>query len=290
MSPIPFSKYHGLGNDVILIDALERPALAGLDWSALAPAWCDRRTGIGADGILVLQPDADDRVRVRIINADGSDGGVCGNGLRCAALHLVDRHGADPDRVRLVTARGPTDVRCVRRGGELIATVDMGEPILDAHAIPVLADKPRVIDAEPVVPLALGVRMTCVSVGNPHAVFFENHFGQVDLSRVGPLIERHPRFPRRVNVQVACVQSPARATLRTWERGVGLTRACGTGACAVLVAGVLTGRLARQADIELVGGVLNIEWNQAANRLLMTGPAERTFTGQATSHHTPPTF
>lgn len=169
----------------------------------------------------------------------------------------------------------------------MTATVDMGEPILDARAIPVLADEPHVIDAEPVVPLAPGVRMTCVSVGNPHAVFFENRPGQVDLCRLGPIIERHPRFPRRVNVQVACVQSPARATVRTWERGVGLTRACGTGACAVLVAGVLTGRLARRADIELVGGVLNIEWNEAANRLLMTGPAERTFTGEALVRRTP---
>jgi diaminopimelate epimerase len=279
MSQIPFSKYHGLGNDVILIDAVERPDLAGLDWRRLAPAWCDRHVGVGGDGVLVVGPIEDAGVRVRIVNADGSDGGVCGNGLRCAALHLVEHHGAEAACVRLVTARGATAVRCGWNGGRFAATVDMGEPILEAGLIPVLAETGRVIDAEPVAPVGSGARMTCVSMGNPHAVFFVERVGEVDLARVGPMVERHPRFPERVNVQVAEAVSPTLARVRTWERGAGLTRACGTGACSVLVAGVLTGRLRRSAEVELEGGRLTVEWNEASNRVLLTGPAERVFGG-----------
>lgn len=279
MNAVPFTKYHGLGNDFILVDAIEHPALASLDWPALAPSWCDRRTGVGADGVLLLDRPGD-IVRARIINADGSDGGVCGNGLRCAALHLVERHGSDPAAIRLLTGRGPADIHCQGRGESFLATVDLGEPVLDAPDIPVVADTPRVIDAEPVLPIAPGARMTCVSLGNPHAIFFVDRPDAIDLAAIGPLIERHPRFPRRANVHLARVVSPTRAEVRTWERGVGLTRACGTGAGAVAVAGVLTERLARRAEIDLPGGRLLVEWNDAVNRVHLTGPAARVYEGR----------
>ncbi|MBM4109319.1 MAG: diaminopimelate epimerase [Phycisphaerae bacterium] len=278
MNPVPFSKYHGLGNDLVLLDAIRTPALLDLDWPGLAPSWCDRHAGVGADGLLVVAATPDADARVAVINADGSDGGVCGNGLRCVARHLVEHHGADPTRVRLHTPRGPTDVRC-STSGPFLATVDMGPPALDADAIPVLAETPRVIDAEPVGAIAPGARMTCVSMGNPHVVFFVDDADAVDLARVGPMVEHHPRFPRRVNVQVAQVLSSDRARLRTWERGAGLTRACGTGACATLVAGVLTHRLERRATVELPGGPLEVEWDPRSGRVLMTGPAVPVFTG-----------
>lgn len=279
LDSFPFSKYHGLGNDLILIDGIERPDLLSFEWAAQAPALCDRHTGIGGDGLLVVAPAPDADARVTVINADGSDGGVCGNGLRCVARHLIERHAAHPQRIRLLTPRGRTGVRCTA-SGPFAATVDMGAPTLDAPAIPVLAGTPRVVDADPIVALTPGVRMTCVSMGNPHAVFFVEDAGAVDLAQLGPRIERHPIFPQRVNVQIAQVLSPTRALVRTWERGAGVTRACGTGACATLVAGVLTNRLDRRATIELATGSLDIAWDRGSDRVAMTGPAERVFTGQ----------
>jgi diaminopimelate epimerase len=275
---IDFTKAHGLGNDLILVDALDRPDWLTLDWPALARRWCDRHTGIGADGLLLLSPADAAHARMTVLNADGSDGGMCGNGLRCVARLLVERRGADPAAVRVASSRGTLLISC--RTDPFLATVDMGQPGLDARDLPALAQQPRLIDAPPPIDLGSGVRMTCVSMGNPHAVLIGPGVAGLDPAAVGPRLETHRMFPARCNVQFVTIERRDLAIVRTWERGAGLTRACGTGACAALVAGVLTGRLDRRAGVRLPGGELDLCWDDAAGHVFMTGPAELVFTGR----------
>lgn len=304
MVEIAFFKVHGLRNDFILVDALAEPARARLDWPALAPKLCHRHTGIGADGILVVQapgPGVSADAAMRIINADGSDGGMCGNGIRCVARHLVVHHRR-ATTLRIGTARGVLPVTCSVDGPGFMATVDMGEPVLEPARIPVRLGGERAVDAAITLAIAaddpkrgpaleslgkparatvdgLEVRIAAVSMGNPHAVVFIADAARLPLEVLGPAMEHHPAFPQRVNAQFLEVTGPARAKLRTWERGAGATLACGTGACAALVAGVLAGRLERRAEIRVPGGPLLIEWDAGTNRVAMTGPAEETFSG-----------
>lgn len=280
MEPVDFVKVQGLGNDLILVDAIDRAGLAGLDWGELSRRWCDRHTGVGADGLLLLRRAEGADAWMSVFNADGSDGGMCGNGVRCVARYLVERRGAEASGVRVLTARGVLGVRCRREGGVFLATVDMGEPGLEARDVPARSGVARLIDARPPVDLGPDVAMTCVSMGNPHAVLFGDGVERLDAGTQGPRLERHEMFPRRVNVQFARVLGPGLAEVRTWERGAGLTRACGTGACATLVAGVLTGRLKSEATIRLPGGELGVRWDGPGSGVLMTGPAELVFAGR----------
>ncbi len=280
---IPFTKVHGLGNDFILIDSLAHPHLAALDFAALAPKWCDRHRAIGADGVLILSPSVQGaHARMTIVNSDGSDGGMCGNGIRCIARHMVEHHAHAADTLTIQTARGNLPIRIHRDTASRFtaAEVDMGEPILDAARITVLAKSSPVIDLE----LAgiANLRATCVSMGNPHAVFFVDDVAAIDLHRLGPTIEKHAAFPKATNVQFVQVLSPTHARVRTWERGTGPTLACGTGACAVLVAGVLTYRLSRAATLTLPGGDLRVKWDDQTGHVIMTGPAEEVFAGTIT--------
>lgn len=291
-----FTKMHGLGNDYVYVNGfVERVE----DPASLAVKVADRHTGIGGDGlILVLPPEVgvEADVRMRMFNADGTESEMCGNGVRCVAKYAFD-HGLTKNKpMRVQTGRGVLSIDYHRNGdGKLaMATVNMGEPILDPPTIPVrLPDLVQVVnhpikglfdwpDAAWVKRCGLDQRMTCVSMGNPHVVLYCDDVSKVPLEQVGPIIEHHKVFPRRINVHFAHVHAggDGEVTMRTWERGSGITMACGTGACAVAVAGVLTGRTARKLLAHLPGGDLHLEWREADNHVYMTGPATEVFTGE----------
>lgn len=303
--PIPFLKMHGLGNDYIYVDAFNSPALATRrDLPTLARQISDRHFGVGSDGlILVCKPSPEGRadgaqVRMRMFNADGSEAEMCGNGVRCVAKFAYDRLGFRTNPILVETERGVLSIRTrANRGKMTRATVDMGEPILELKNIPVersritRAKKPFewMVEADGVTIVA-----TFVSMGNPHAVVFltgyegepregrafeRRSLEDVDLMRVGPVLESHDAFPSRMNIHFVEVDRKSEASMITWERGSGPTLACGTGACAVLVAGVLTGRLSRSATINLPGGKLAIEWDERTNHVHMSGPASEVFEG-----------
>ncbi len=311
MNAIRFSKMHGIGNDYVYIDAdaqhVEDPA-------ALARAVSDRHTAIGGDGvILVARPSADCAAdaRMRIFNADGSEAQMCGNGLRCVAKFVVDRGMSAANPLRVETGRGVLSVRWWRGVDGLVseAEVDMGAPMLSASQIGVrwsgVASEDRLVgvrfdramwreaiaaqdapgggraesdlawwDAAGMEPTA-----TLVSMGNPHIVFWCAEPDRVPLERVGATIEHHAFFPQRINVHFAAVCARDHLRMRTWERGSGITLACGTGASAVLVAGVLEDRCARSADIDLPGGRLRIAWDAHDGSVRMRGPATHAFDG-----------
>jgi len=287
---ITFTKMHGIGNDYVYVDCFGQ-SLDGVDVPDLARRMSDRHTGIGADGLILIRlPEADAAadVRMQMYNADGSRSEMCGNGIRCVAKYAVDhglaaaRHGTEAE-IRIQTDGGVRLVSAALRDGRVEAVrVDMGEPILAPSDIPVNVDGDRCIRAA----LAVGeqmLRMTCVSMGNPHAVVFAEAADDLDVRALGPAVERHALFPNRVNLHVAVALSRREASMQTWERGSGVTLACGSGACAVLVAGVLEGRLDRKARLHLPGGDLDIEWAEAdgghLGSVYMTGPAVEVFTG-----------
>lgn len=288
-----FVKMHGIGNDYIYLDAFGEPDLAQRpDLPDLSRAMSNRHTGIGSDGlILVCRPRSDDAdVRMRMFNADGSESEMCGNGVRCVAKFAHDRLGITAQPMRIETGRGVLAIEYQTRSGRLEeATVDMGEPILDPAAIPF--DPERLILAREhtyriEIPGSTWLA-TFVSMGNPHAVIFQeeqedlalDQLRSLELDRLGPRLEHHRAFPNRINAHFVAVHSRQEATMRTWERGSGITQACGTGACAVLVAGILTGRLDREALLHLPGGDLRIAWNAQNNHVFMTGPATEVFSG-----------
>ena len=282
-----FVKMHGAGNDYVYIDCFTERTPA--DPAGLAPRIADRHRGVGGDGLVLVLPSTQAAARMRMFNADGSEAEMCGNGVRCVA-HLVVAHGHAPaGPVAIETGRGVLTVD-VRRTAERLSQVrvDMGEPFLEAGRIPVVgAGEGRIVDAacaalaatEPWWEAAgLDPRMTCVSMGNPHVIFYCRNVAAVPLETVGPRIEKHPLFPQRVNVHFVEVLASDRVRMRTWERGSGITLACGTGASAVCVAGVLTGRTGRRIVAELPGGELELEW-ASSGHVFMTGPAAEVFEG-----------
>ncbi len=282
---------HGLGNDYVYVD-LRRERVA--DPGRLARAVSDRHRGLGSDGlILVGPPDAAEAdVRMRIFNADGSEAPMCGNGIRCVARLAVERGIASANPLRVQTGHGTLQVRWRRTGeGGFEAAVGMGTPHLACETLP--ACVPGVAPGGRVVghPLPTGFwskldtdgwvsrsglvgGLTLVGMGNPHAVLWCRDVQAVPLERVGPFLERHDWFPRRINVHVAEVQGPSRVRMRTWERGSGITLACGTGASAVAVAAVLQGLARSPMQVVLPGGELHIDWKGDAGEVVMTGPAE----------------
>ncbi|HEY2525533.1 MAG TPA: diaminopimelate epimerase [Candidatus Binataceae bacterium] len=284
MPKLAFTKMHGCGNDYIYVVADRlRPA----DPAALARRLSDRRFGIGGDGIIMLAPSKSADVRMEMYNADGSRGEMCGNGIRCLARLHYERDARPRNPMLVETDCGIKTVELKLDGGRAVeATVDMGEPILEGREIPVAGDG-RVIDH----PLEVGGRLwriTAVSMGNPHCVVFvddEAVFALEDseFARVGRQFEHHPFFPRRVNTEFILPVARDRLRMRVWERGSGETLACGTGACASLVAAALTGRAERRATLELRGGRLGIEWRErgeGANHVMMTGEAVEVFSGE----------
>ena len=289
--PIEFVKMQGLGNDYVYIDCFAEPTPA--DPAALAPRIADRHFGVGGDGLVLVMPSTVAAARMRMFNADGSESEMCGNGVRCVAHLVVARGHAPAGPVTIETGRGVLTLDVVPEGPRHSRVrVDMGEPLLAAAEIPValpgLAAGDRVVDAAcpalgPREPwweeAGLDPRMTCVSMGNPHVTFYCRDVARVPLESVGPRIEMHPIFPRRINVHFVQVLAADRVRMRTWERGSGITMACGTGASAVCVSGVLTGRTARRIVAELPGGALDLEW-AASGHVFMTGPAAEVFEGR----------
>ncbi|MCA9286830.1 MAG: diaminopimelate epimerase [Phycisphaerales bacterium] len=280
---VRFTKMHGIGNDYVYVNGFEETVD---DPAALAVAIADRHRGVGGDGlILILPPEAgvEADVRMRMFNADGSESEMCGNGVRCVAKYAID-HGLSESRpIRVQTGAGvlPIDWTTDREGRVSDATVDMGTPILDLAAVPVDAQRLLRHDAHSGTIEVEGQPWTFVfvSMGNPHAVAYVDDVAAIDLARLGPLVERHGAFPRRMNVHLVEVHDSGEATMRTWERGSGITLACGTGASAVCVAGVLVGRTDRRLLAHLPGGDLVLEWREADRHVLMTGPATEVFTG-----------
>ena len=294
---IAFTKMHGAGNDFVCLDGLSAPEVAGReDLGALAEAMCDRRFGIGGDGLLVIcaaqaGPDlpAGRSVRMRMFNVDGSESSMCGNGLRCVAKYVID-HGlartGNDDVLHIQTDAGVIEARCRRDSGETgevaSVTVDMGPPNLELETIPV--DRAQLADGTGAgyTVEAGGVRYNAVfvSMGNPHAVIHVDDAERIDLAEIGPLLERHPAFPERINAHFVQVISPGEVLMRTWERGSGITGACGSGACAVCVAGVLAGVTGRSLNAHLPGGDLQLHWSESSGHVHMTGPAVEVFSGR----------
>jgi diaminopimelate epimerase len=279
--PVPFVKLHGLGNSYLYIDADAHPVPEPL-LPVLARRMSDANFGVGADGIILVAADPAHTAAMRIFNRDGSEAEMCGNGIRGVAKYLFDR-GRAGRRQEIATRAGVIGIEVVgvdRTGRARTVAVDMGVPRLNRGALPLAVGEPD----EPAydVPLEIDgevLRLTAVSMGNPHVVHFVPALWDADrTARVGRLVEHHVWFPARTNFHVAEVVSPEHVRIRHWERGSGLTLACGTGASAVLVAGVVTGRLNRRIQAEVPGGILELEWT-ADGRVRMTGPAEETCSG-----------
>ena len=291
---IHFTKMHGLGNDFILIDCLKREkcGFRNADFGMMAKHLCNRRFGIGADQLLLLYPSRIADYKMRIFNADGSEVEMCGNGIRCLAKHIWDSNITRKKILKIETLSG---IIKPERAGQMV-NVDMGEPIFEPKKIPVKVQKSEVSkkkvkeisDLESQIsdlimdyPLRIKNRtfkITCVSMGNPHAVIVLKDISDFPVAHYGPLIENHPIFPKRTNVEFIKVLNSSEMSMRVWERGSGETMACGTGAAAVAVVSHIKGLSGRSSTVHLFGGDLFIEW-APDNHVYMTGPAEKTFEG-----------
>jgi diaminopimelate epimerase len=275
---IEFSKYHGLGNDFILINNCHTPE--PILTPQIAIQMCDRHFGIGADGVILALPgqgDAD--YSMRIFNADGSEPEMCGNGIRCLAQFIANLEKINEigKAYRIHTLAGVMSPRL--EAGDRVM-VDMGIPQLTAAEIPTTLDKPenKIINQRLEVAGQSWV-VTCASMGNPHCITFVEDVDTIPLDKIGPQFEHHPVFPQRTNTEFIQIVRPDYLKMRVWERGAGITLACGTGACASVVAGVLTQRSDRRCTVELPGGLLEIYWSEFDGRVYMTGAAQRVFTG-----------
>ncbi|MHB9130339.1 MAG: diaminopimelate epimerase [Armatimonadota bacterium] len=274
-----FVKMHGLGNDFIIVDCLTHPYSVDQLVGA-APELCDRNFGIGGDGLILVLPGLQSTFQMRIINSDGSEAEMCGNGIRCFARYVYEHGLTEHTTFTVDTLAGVITPVLILEGVHVKSVcVDMGEPRLERGEIPMTGPAGRVIN-EPL-PVADDVfAVTAISMGNPHAVIFVENVRDCPIEEYGPLIERNTAvFPKKTNVEFVQVQSPTYLTMRVWERGASLTLACGTGACATLVAAVLTGRAQRTATVELPGGPLEITWDEKDNHVYMTGPAAEVFEG-----------
>jgi diaminopimelate epimerase len=268
---------HGIGNDYVYISLFDQELT--VDPSKLAIAISDRHFGVGSDGLILIVPSELADARMRMFNADGSESEMCGNGVRCVAKYLHDHGIARKGRVTVETGRGiltldldfENDLVCRVR-------VDMGAPILEAEKIPTTLPGEPPIDV-PLNILGHDLKLTAVSMGNPHAVAFVEDVAHFPVEIVGAAIENHPAFPRRVNAHFVEVISPDEVRMRTWERGSGITLACGTGACAVAVAGVLTGRTRERVLAHLPGGDLSLDWDGPGAPIFMTGSATEVYSG-----------
>ena len=272
-----FTKMQGLGNDYVYVNCMEQMVE---DAAETARRVSDRHFGIGSDGLILICPSDKADFEMRMYNADGSRGEMCGNGIRCVGKYVYDYGLTDKTSLSVETLGGIKHLFLEVEGGKVsLVKVDMGPAILEPEKIPVTAEGSRVVD-EPLQVDGKTFRMTCVSMGNPHAVIYVDDVQGMDLEKTGPSFENHERFPNRINTEFAHVLDRNTVEMRVWERGSGETLACGTGACAVAVVSILNGYTEDQVTVRLLGGDLKIEWDREANKVYMTGPAEVVFDGE----------
>lgn len=272
-----FTKMHGLGNDFLIVFGEQ---VLPNNASELAIKYCDRYFGVGGDGLVYILPSEQADFKMRIMNSDGSEAEQCGNAIRCVSKYVYDHGYVKEQNITIETlGAGVQKVSLqVEQGKVSKVRVDMGEPILDGLQVPTIFEGNPVIK-QPIEVNGQQFLFTAVSMGNPHSVIYVEDAPHFDLATYGPLLEVHPYFPRKINVEFATVTSRDRVEMRVWERGAGPTLACGTGACATLVSSVLNGYTDRAAWIGLKGGDLYIEWDESDNHVYMTGPAEVVYTG-----------
>lgn len=271
---VPFTKMQGIGNDVLIIDCTKSTAHA-TNPSHLAKKLCNRHTGIGADQLMVLSKSRKYDYAVKTFNADGSEAEVCGNGLRCLAKYVREMKYTTKKEIVFETVVGPRETKVSSKAIE----VDMGEPIMKGKDIPVNLSG-RVVN-RPLKMEAKDFRVTCLSVGNPHCIIFQDNLADFNLERFGPMIENHNVFPKKANVSFVNILSKNDAEVRVWERGAGETLGCGSAASAVCVAGVLNGFTDRKIKIQMPGGKLEVEWSTKNNHIYLKGPAEIICKGEA---------
>mgnify|MGYP002627307935 CR=1 FL=1 len=277
-----FTKMQGCGNDYIYIDGAKEK-IASDKKPELVKNLSDRHFGIGGDGVIFINPSKEADFEMEMYNADGSRAEMCGNGIRCVAKYVYDKGLTDRKEISVVSAGKikylVLDVSGEGRGEVKSVRVNMGSPVFVPGLIPVVAEGEQVVD-EPIIVQGEEYRMTCVSMGNPHAVIFMKGVRDLEIEKIGPFFENHERFPRRTNTEFVEVLDRKNVFMRVWERGTGETLACGTGACAVAAACVLNGLTEEEITVKLSGGELKIEWNREENVIYMTGPAEISFEGE----------
>ena len=282
-----FTKMQGCGNDYVYVNGFTQK-VSQEQKPDLVRRLSDRHFGIGGDGVIFINPAAEADFEMEMYNADGTRAEMCGNGIRCVGKFVYDKGLTDQTDITVVSAgkvkyltlevekKSPSDRGQVKR-----VRVNMGQPILEAAQIPVIAqDSPKQVINEPLQVGDREYRMTCVSMGNPHAVIFTDHVAELPLEKIGPDFENHERFPRRTNTEFVEIEDREHVFMRVWERGTGETLACGTGCCAVAVAGVLNGLTEDTVTVKLLGGELLIHWDREENIVYMTGPAVSVFEGE----------
>lgn len=271
-----FTKMHGLGNDYVCINCFRERVE---DPPGFARALCDRHYGIGADGLILICPSKVSDFKMEIYNSDGSVAGMCGNGIRCLGKYVYDYRLTGKETLSIETKSGIRNMHLhIQDGKACGAMVDMGVPRLNAHSIPILSEKDLVIN-DPIEVQKKNYRMTGMSMGNPHAVIFSEEINGISLEETGRELEFHPRFPERANIEFCHVTARDRMEIRVWERGVGETLACGTGACAAVVASVLNDLTDEEVIVKLLGGELSVRWDRKVNHVFLEGPAVKVFDG-----------
>ena len=276
---IRFTKMHGCGNDYIYINGAEC-GIPAQDKPELVQRLSDRHFGIGGDGVIFINPSDEADFEMEMYNADGSRAEMCGNGIRCVAKYVYDKGLTDRTQISIVSAGKIKYLTLTVENGKVsMVRVDMGKPELNASLIPVISEQEQVVDEEITVGEKV-YRMTCVSMGNPHAVVFADNVADLDLTKIGPHFEQHERFPKRINTEFVRVIDRHTVEMRVWERGTGETLACGTGCCATAVACVLNGKTEADVTVKVLGGEIRIQWDREADTVFMTGPASTVFEGE----------
>ncbi len=274
-----FTKMHGCGNDYIYVDGAKE-ILTPQEKPEVVRRLSDRHFGIGGDGVIFINPSKEADFEMEMYNMDGSRAEMCGNGIRCVAKFVYDKGLTDKTSISVISCGKIKYLTLTVENGKVSTVeVNMGSPILKAENIPVISDKEEVIGDEIEVDGEI-YKMTCVSMGNPHAVVFMDEVEGLPLEKMGPLFENHVRFPKRINTEFVKVLDENTVEMRVWERGTGETLACGTGACATVVACVLNGLTKEQVTVKLLGGNLQIQWDRESNLVYMTGPATTVFEGE----------
>ena len=274
-----FTKMHGIGNDYVYVNCFEESVKNPAEVSKFVS---DRHFGIGSDGLILISPSATADFRMNIYNADGSQAEMCGNGIRCVAKYVYDYGLTDKTEISVETLAGIKYLRLQIENGKVASVeVNMGAPILEPKEIPVAVEESPVVNV-PVEVKGKIYHMTCVSMGNPHAIIFMNNVKDLDIAAIGPYFENHTVFPKRTNTEFVEVLDRNTVNMRVWERGSDETLACGTGACATTVACILNDKTENEVTVHLLGGDLKIRWDREANQVYMTGPATVVFDGEIT--------